>query len=274
MLVQTPEVMRAAHTLLSEKKYDLKPVERGYANRTLLVDLDTNEIQIKPVSRSMKDTFTGGRGFCLWLLWNAVKDTTKWNDPENELVIAGGPIGGITAYPGSGKCTVVTISPTTHSVIDSNSGGYFGPYLKFSGFDVIEVKGKAKKDVIIFVDGDNGRVTIEEAPLEDLNTHLLNKEITEMYTDPGGSKRGISVVTAGAAADHCAICGLNISYNDPRREEVRIKQAAGVAPDVCCGIKRSNDCGTLQRMNANSNNVANMEYDSPGRRVSTKRSLI
>jgi hypothetical protein len=27
----------------------------------------------------------------------------------------------------------VTISPLTQSVIDSNVGGYFGPYLKFSG---------------------------------------------------------------------------------------------------------------------------------------------
>jgi aldehyde:ferredoxin oxidoreductase len=50
----------------------------------------------------MKDTFTGGKGFCLWLLWNGTTPK-RWNDPENELCIAGGPIGGITAYPGSGK---------------------------------------------------------------------------------------------------------------------------------------------------------------------------
>jgi len=35
---------------------------------------------------------------------------------------------GITAYPGTGKATVVTISPLTQSIIDSNGGGYFGPY--------------------------------------------------------------------------------------------------------------------------------------------------
>lgn len=269
MLVETPEVMRAAHTLLVEKKYDLKPIERGYANQTLLVNLDNNEIQIKPVDKIMKKTFTGGRGFGLWLLWNSVKDTTKWNDPENELVIAGGPIGGITAYPGSGKCTVVTISPTTHSVIDSNSGGYFGPYLKFSGFDAIEVRGKAKKDVIIFVDGDNHRITVEEAPLEDLNTHLLNKEITDIYAEPGGSKRGISVVTAGAAADHCAICGLNISYYDPRREEVRIKQAArGGAGRILRDKKIKAIVVRYSSINANSNNVANMDLiRQAGRRI-------
>ena len=88
-----------------------------------------------------------------------VTSATKWNSPENELVIAGGPIGGITQYPGSGKATVVTVSPLTHSVIDSNSGGYFGPYLKFAGFDALEIQGKSEKDIIIFIDGDNGTVS-------------------------------------------------------------------------------------------------------------------
>ena len=117
----------------------------------------------------MKELFTGGRGFGLKLLWDAVKPDTRWDDPENALVIAGGPIGGITAYPGSGKSTVVTISPLTHAVIDSNVGGYFGPYLKFSGWDAMSLTGIAEKDVIIFIDGDQGRVTIEEAPLEELD---------------------------------------------------------------------------------------------------------
>ena len=59
----------------------------------------------------MKDLFTGGRGFALKLLWDAVDPDTTWDDPQNELVIANGPICGITAYPGSGKATVVTLSP-------------------------------------------------------------------------------------------------------------------------------------------------------------------
>jgi aldehyde:ferredoxin oxidoreductase len=47
-----------------------------------------------------------------------------------------------------------------------------------------------------------------------------------MYADDKKQMRGISVVTAGQAANHAAICGLNVSYYDPRRDEVRIKQAA------------------------------------------------
>ena len=41
----------------------------------------------------MKDIFIGGRGFGLWYLWNAITPTTKWNDPENEIIISPGPAG-------------------------------------------------------------------------------------------------------------------------------------------------------------------------------------
>ncbi|TLN19227.1 hypothetical protein FDZ74_06205, partial [bacterium] len=121
----SPELVLAAHQVLADFHYERRPVERGYANRTLYVNLDSSEIQSKPVTQKMKELFTGGRGFAMWLLWNAVADGTAWNDPSNELIIAGGPIGGITGYPGSGKCTAVTISPLTHSIIDSNSGRSF-----------------------------------------------------------------------------------------------------------------------------------------------------
>ncbi len=219
--------LKAAHRVLAEYRYELRPVERGYANRTLYINLDDNTIQEKPVTQQMKDLFTGGRGFALWLLWNAVKDDTKWDDPENELVIANGPINGITAYPGAGKSTVVFISPLTGQVVDSNVGGYFGPYLKFSGFDALEIQGKAKEDVIIFIDGDTGKVTIETAPLEALDTYELKEQLAEMYK--GDSKRGklaISTITAGPAADHSRYGVLNFSWYDVRRKEMRVKQAA------------------------------------------------
>jgi aldehyde:ferredoxin oxidoreductase len=222
----SPEQLLAAHTLLAEYQYDLRPVVRGYAGRTLYINLTEKVIASKPVTQEMKDLFTGERGFGLWLLWNAVNDKTRWNDPENELVISGGPIGGITAYPGTGKLTAVTISPLTHMAVDSNGGGYFGPYLKFAGWDALEVQGKADQDVIIYIDGDSGKVTIEAAPLEALDTHLVNRQLTEMYSHDERDQRSISVISAGQAADHVAMTGLNISFYDTRRREVRIKQAA------------------------------------------------
>jgi aldehyde:ferredoxin oxidoreductase len=265
----TIEKVVSAHKTIIEMKYDLKPVEKGYTNRTLYMDLSSNHIEIKPVLDKMKEIFTGGRGYCLWLLWNGIKDGTRWNDPENELVIAGGPIGGITAYPGSGKCTVVTISPTTFSVIDSNAGGYFGPYLKFAGFDALEIQGKAKTDVIIVIDGDGGTVRIEEAPLEYLNTHLVNRQLTEMYAKDEKEMRGISVISAGQAADHAAICGLNVSYYDPKKMEVRYKQAArGGAGRVLRDKKIKAIVVKYTRLSGNSNGSVDPELvNKAGKRI-------
>jgi len=117
----------------------------GYANRTLYINLKDYTIREKPVTQQMKDLFTGGRGFGLKLLWDAVTPRTKWDDPQNELIITNGPICGITAYPGTGKATVVTLSPLTGNVIDSNVGGYFSPFLKFSGFDALEIQGRRRR---------------------------------------------------------------------------------------------------------------------------------
>ena len=254
------EELKNAHKLLAELKYELRPVEKGYANRTLYVNVGDLEIKSKPVSEEMKEKFTGGRGFCLWLLWNAVNDDTQWDDPENALVISSGPIAGIPNYPGTGKSIAATISPLTKSIVDSNGGGYFGPYLKFAGWDAIEVQGKSEKDVIIYIDGDEGIVSIEEAPLEELNTHLLVNQLTDMYAKDQKDKRSISVVSAGQAADHVPMCGLNLSYYDAKRDEVRIKQAARGG---CGTVLRNKGIKAIvvrySKMSATSNGPANME---------------
>ncbi|SHJ53750.1 aldehyde:ferredoxin oxidoreductase [Geosporobacter subterraneus DSM 17957] len=217
--------MLKAHKLLKEYKYDLGKLDKGYTNRTLYVNLTDQRIESKPVTDLMKDKFIGGKGFGLWYLWNAVTPETKWSDPENEIVISSGPIGGITQYPGSGKSLVVTISPLTGMPIDSNVGGYFGPLLKFSGWDALEVQGKADKDVIIYIDGNEGIVRIEEAPLEAVDGHLLGEQLTEMYAESEADKRNISVVTAGTAAEHTLIGLLNFTFYDVRRKVPRLKQA-------------------------------------------------
>jgi len=224
-LIKPIEEYQAAHQKLAEYSYELRPVVHGYANRTLHLNLADNTFTEKPVTQEMKDIFTGGRGFGLKLLWDAVDPATTWDDPKNELVIANGPICGITAYPGSGKATVVTLSPLTGDVIDSNVGGYMAPFLKFAGFDALEIQGKAAEDVIIFLDGDTGTVSIETAPLEMVDSHLLGNLLTDMYAADEKGKRGISVMTAGDAADHIRYALINCTFYDVRRKEIRLKQA-------------------------------------------------
>ncbi|MFN2280263.1 MAG: aldehyde ferredoxin oxidoreductase family protein [Anaerolineales bacterium] len=224
--MEDTKTLLKTHTVVASYQYQGKPVEKGYANRTLHIDLDSKTITEKPVTQQMKDLFTGGRGFALWLLWNAVNDDSSWDDPENALVIANGPLCGTTAYPGMGKSTVVTLSPLTNSVIDSNGGGFFAPYLKFSGFDALAITGKADQETIIVIDGDNQEVRLEHAPEEALNTYPLAGLLTDMYALDERDRKNVSVVTSGEAANHIRYAGLNISFYDPRRQEVRVKQAA------------------------------------------------
>jgi len=211
--------------VLAEFTYEVPPVERGYTNQTLYVNLSDNTIAARPVTDVMKEKFIGGRGFGLWLLWHGVRDDTRWDDPENEIVISSGPCGGITQYPGSGKSLVVTISPLTDIVIDSNVGGHFGPLLKFAGWDAIEVQGKAEKDVIVVIDGPSGRVTIEEAPDVPVDSHLVGHWLIEQMAEKEEDRYFMSVVAAGSGAEHTRIGCLNFSFYDRKRKAPRFKQA-------------------------------------------------
>jgi len=211
--------------VIVEFKYDLGKVERGYNNRTLYIDLSNMRLASKPVSKEMRDTFTGGRGFNLWLLWNALpKDrVVKWDDPENEVCIACGPLGGTPVYPGSGKSVAVAISPLTDSVIDSNVGGYFGPYLKFAGWDALEIQGKAKSEVVIFIDSDEGRVQVEDASSLPSETYPITELLVKKYAPENG--QSVSVVSSGPGAEHTFFGCLNVSWYDAGRKIHRFKQA-------------------------------------------------
>ena len=217
--------MKSKHKLLKDYSYELGEIEKGYTNRTLYVNLSNNEIKEKPVTQLMKDKFVGGKGFGLKLLWDATKPDTKWDDPENEIIISPGPIGGITQYAGAGKSLVVSLSPLTDIVIDSNVGGYFGPFLKFAGFDALEIQGKAEKDVIVIIDGKEGIIRIEEAPEEAVDSHILAEQLTDMYAESENKKNLVSVVSAGLAAENSFIGVLNFSFYDKKRKKVRLKQA-------------------------------------------------
>ncbi len=216
--------MKEAHKLLGKLDYDVTPLVKGYTDKILYINLSDNDFKIKDVDPFMKEKFIGGKGYGLKLLWDATTPETKWDDPENEIIISSGPIGGITQYSGTGKSLVVTLSPASGSVTDSNAGGYFGPFVKFSGFDAIELQGKAEKDVIVVIDGTNGKVSIEEAPLEPKDSHELSEALTEMYADDEKFVN-VSVVSSGMAADHSWVGMLNFSFYDKKKGKVRLKQA-------------------------------------------------
>lgn len=208
---------------LAEYRYEKKDIERGYAGRVLWIDLGNFKFKELPVDSEMKEKFIGGRGFCLKLVWDGTTKDTKYDSPENVLVYAGGPMCGETSFPGTGKFIAGTISPLTGSFLDSNVGGHFAPLLKFAGFDGIALTGKAPKDVIIVVDGNEFKVTIEDAP-EGEGALTLAEDLIRQYGTEG-SLENTAVVAAGIGAVNSYFGITNSVYYDRRRGRVRSKQA-------------------------------------------------
>ncbi len=210
----------------AEFVYDPAALELGYTGQTLYVNVETGAVEARPVTEEMKRTFVGGRGFDLWLLWQAVHDATRWSDPENEIVISSGPCGGITQYPGSGKSIAATISPLTDIVIDSNAGGHFGPYLKFAGWDALELQGNATEEVIVLINGASGRVQLLAAPPDcPTDTHALGHWLNARFAESENERELLSFVTAGKGSEHSYMGCLNFSLYDRKRRDLRYKQA-------------------------------------------------
>ena len=218
--------IKAKRSVIASFPYTWKPMERGYSDQSLYVNVGTGKMEVRPVAPETRETFIGGKGYGLRMLWDAVTPNTKWQDPENEIVISGGPCSGITQYSGSGKSIVVAISPQTEKIIDSNVGGHFGPHLKIAGFDALEVQGNSDKDVIIYINGVDHVVEIFETPQElNYDSHLLGEELLDMFADSEKDKINVSVVASGKAAEHSLIGMLNFTFWDMKRGKVRLKQA-------------------------------------------------
>jgi aldehyde:ferredoxin oxidoreductase len=122
----------------------------GYCGKILFVELSEGRIEeLKPPEQTYR-TFIGGTGLGVRFLFERMK---PGNDPlgnENVLGFVTGPLTG-TSAPGSGRFTVVCKSPLTNAWADSNSGGYWGPELKYAGYDAVFVKGSARRPVYLQV---------------------------------------------------------------------------------------------------------------------------
>jgi len=256
------EEFKQKHKLLKQYKYTWAPIDKGYNRRTIYINVGDLSIKEKPVSQQMIDKFVGGKGFDLRLLWDATKPDTRWNDPENEIVISCGPVCGITQYSGTGKSIVCSISPQTDSVMDSNVGGFFGPFLKFCGFDALEIQGKSDQEVFILFDEEREVIEVYDATDLPIDSHILAEELHEIISKAGNEKDkfNISVVSAGTAAGHSLIGMLNFTFFDLKRKKVRLKQAGrGGIGTVLRDKKIKAIAAHVKGIGGNRNNVVDLE---------------
>lgn len=131
----------------------------GYAGQILRVNLSTKGVAKQPLSEELIQEFVGGRGFVAKLLWDELPPGTDPLGEDNMVVMAAGPLTGLFV-PGSGKTHFGTKSPATGGYGDSNMGGHFAPTMKYAGYDVIIVTGKAAGPSILVVD--DSRVEVRD----------------------------------------------------------------------------------------------------------------
>lgn len=137
-----------------------KPNEFMYAGHMLHVDLSRNDIQSKTIPKEIREQYIGGWGIATKYLYDTVDPKIDPLSADNALVIMTGPVCG-TLVPTSARTCLVSKSPKTGTIFETNIGGSFGPELKFAGFDGIVITGKAKKPVYLRIE--NNRVTLEDA---------------------------------------------------------------------------------------------------------------
>ena len=165
----------------------------GWVGNILKIDLSTGHIKTEP-TESYVDDYLGGRGLGVRLIYNHYTPGTGALDPQNPLIFNTGPLTG-TALPGSGRVDVTALSPMSNLRAKSNFGAYWGPELKFAGYDHIVVQGKAENPSYIWIN--EGQVEIRDAAhLWGKDTFLTQKLIQSELNDPE-----IKVVCIGPAGE-------------------------------------------------------------------------
>jgi aldehyde:ferredoxin oxidoreductase len=131
-----------------------------YAGKMLIVDLTTQKISTEPLRQEWLRDYWGSWGLALRYYCEEVSAQVDPLSPENAIVIMNGPLGG-TLVPLASRLCLVSKSPHTGTIFESNIGGSFGPELKFAGYDGIVIKGRASNPVFLKI-MDN-HVTLESA---------------------------------------------------------------------------------------------------------------
>jgi len=124
----------------------------GWAGKILRIDLLKKSIKKYALPKKLAREFIGGRGFGAKIIFDELRPGIDPFSAENLIIIAVGPLTG-APIPTS-RCVFVTKSPLTNAYLCSFMGGYFPVELKFAGYDVIVISGKAEKPVYIWIEND------------------------------------------------------------------------------------------------------------------------
>ncbi|MHB8105764.1 MAG: aldehyde ferredoxin oxidoreductase N-terminal domain-containing protein, partial [Dehalococcoidales bacterium] len=144
------------------------------------------------------------------MLYDRMKPKVDPLGPENILGLITGPFTG-TIIPSGARYAAVAKSPITGGWGDANSGGFFGPYLKFAGFDGVFFTGISPKPVYVLID--EGKAEIKDASnlwgkdayeTEDVLEAEYGKNSRVACIGPAGEKQSL---IAAIMTDHGSAAG-------------------------------------------------------------------
>ncbi len=191
----------------------------GFFGVLLDVDLSSGTIGEKIVPKRRSLGWLGGRGLGARLLWDLEPGVDPLG-PDNPLMFLPGPLSGFPV-PSASRTCVVTKSPATRpldsahtsasTVSYSNIGGFFGPEIRFAGFDGIVLRGVSPEPVVLVVDDDKVELRAAgelwgmgtERLDENLEGFLGSRRYRSVYIGPAGeaqSSRAAILHTAARAA--------------------------------------------------------------------------
>jgi aldehyde:ferredoxin oxidoreductase len=169
----------------------------GYVGKMLRVDLTTGSIREIALDAGLLRKYVGGVGLGARFLYDEVPPGVEWDSPENRIIFATGPLAG-TIVPGGGTFCVVSKGPMTNLAGSSQANGYFGAFLKFSGYDGIVIHGQAQNLSYLHIRGD-GNAELRDA------SHLSMKDTFEtekiIMNELGYRKGTASVYSIGPAGE-------------------------------------------------------------------------
>jgi aldehyde:ferredoxin oxidoreductase len=190
-------------------KFEKLPLKHGYANQIVTIDLNTGVMETPRLDPQVRDYFIGGRALGLHLLHKNITTQTSPYDAENPLIFSPGPLGGIPQFPGTSKCMAISLSPLTGIPGVSNFGGHFGAFLKYAGFDALQITGKSATGVMIFIN-------LVEAAAAD-HVFELEKSISDRFIEAGYDRKDIVFLTTGIGAANTTYGCINSHYFDPTK---------------------------------------------------------
>lgn len=149
------------------------------ARKIAFIDLTRKKVKIASVPLKLRIKFLGGRGLNIYYLYRAILLNRLHRiqpfSPRNPLIVGTGFLTG-TLAPCSSRFNITAISPESGILGDSNCGGFFGPELKYAGFETLVITGKARKPVYIWIC--DGNIELRDAsPYWGLDTIESQKSI-------------------------------------------------------------------------------------------------